>query len=238
MIIKNWGEYARLWQADNSWVPIEDLTVSPNDRQSYLQNLGDEWGAKASVDQFVADFVSPHVSKSSKVMELGCGGGRIARRVASHCQLLVCIDIEIDMLALCRRATQGLGNVGLLLCTSQGLNIPIRTQSLDFVYSFDTFVHLDQRVVYKYLVECARVLRPGCRAAVHVASHETEEGWNHFIQSIESGESTGDFGSFEYIDSRAFLRMACKLGFECIGTSLQKSGNVYYDRDLVFLLQR
>ena len=59
-----------------------------------------------------------------------------------------------------------------------------------------------------------------------------------FAESIKAGEAVGDFGSFEYIDSRAFLRMASMADFECEATSLTRSGNYYYDRDIVFVLRR
>ena len=236
--MKTWREYAHRWQAGTDWPPIEDATVKPEDRRTYLQTLGDEWGDKTSVEQFARDFLLPSLSTEATVLDIGCGGGRIARHVAGRCRLLVCLDIELEMLVLCRRTVQHLGDVGLLLVPMQPPNIPLRNASIDFLYCFDVFVHLDQRTVYQYLIECARVLKPGARAVIHVASHETADGWNHFAESIKAGEAAGDFGSFEYIDSRAFLRMASMADFECEATSLTRSGNYYYDRDIVFVLRR
>jgi SAM-dependent methyltransferase len=236
--MKTWGEYARRWQTDDRWPPIEDPTVSEADRKLYLEHLGDEWGDKPSVDQFVADFVIPYLATQATALEIGCGGGRIARRVASRCRRLACLDIDMDMLRRCVHATRALENVAVVLSADRSPSLPFQSESVDFVYSFDTFVHLDQRMVYGSLLEAARVLRRGCKAVIHVASHETDGGWRHFAGSVTAGEAAGDFGSFEYIDSRAFLRLASRSGFTCIGTSLGKSGNYYYDRDVVFVLEK
>ena len=54
--MKTWREYAHRWQAGTDWPPIEDATVKPEDRRTYLQTLGDEWGDKTWVEQLPVTF--------------------------------------------------------------------------------------------------------------------------------------------------------------------------------------
>jgi SAM-dependent methyltransferase len=236
--IKSWAEYAARWELDKDWVEIEDRSIGPAERDGYFVTLGDEWGTKACVDQFVADFVYPHITADSIVLEIGSGGGRVARRVAPQCALLICADIEIEMLRMCRSATRGFPNVVPVVVPETAPMIPIPDERLDFIYGFDTFVHMDQRTLFRYLLEASRTLRSGAKAVFHVATHETPKGWEHFMKSIRAGFKQGQFGSFEYIDSRAFVRMASAAGFATVCTTVGRGGNFYYERDMVFLFER
>jgi cyclopropane fatty-acyl-phospholipid synthase-like methyltransferase len=99
-------------------------------------------------------------------------------------------------------------------------------------------VHLDERTVFRYMQETRRVLRSGGILMVHVATHETTRGWEHFDDSVTRGVRRGQFGSFEYLDSHAVLRMAEHAGFSMVKRSRAAEGNIYYERDGLFVLQR
>lgn len=236
--MKDWGEYARLWQANTDWVPIEDSSIAPGEREEYLKVLGDEWGDKRSVDQFVEDFILPHIHPGSKILEIGSGGGRIVKRIAHRCSLLVCLDVEFEMASLCRRTLTNRRSATWIITPKNRAILPLADASLDFVYSFDTFVHLDSRIVYQYLREAARVLKRGAKMAAHIATRETPKGWTHFIRSVDRNTPQGRFGSFEYLESNDFLRMARDAQLFCLNSSLGRTGNFYYERDAVFLLQK
>jgi SAM-dependent methyltransferase len=236
--MKNWGDYAKLWQIDKDWVSIEDATVSQNARESYLEYLGDEWGNKSSVDQFVREFVAPNIGGEGKVLEIGSGGGRVASRVAPLCNLLVCLDVELEMAKLGRDSSGEVRQISWIITSKHQVTVPLANASLDFAYSFDTFVHLDRRVIYKYLLEASRILKAASRLALHVATLETSQGWNHFSDSVNRNTTPGQFGSFEYIDSHELLKMARHAGFSLVESSLGRGGNFYYERDAIYLFQK
>jgi cyclopropane fatty-acyl-phospholipid synthase-like methyltransferase len=109
---------------------------------------------------------------------------------------------------------------------------------VDLVYSFDTMVHLDERTIFRYMQETHRIVRRGGILMVHVATHETTKGWEHFEDSVTRGISRGQFGSFEYLDSNAVMRMAEHAGFSVVKRSIEGEGNFYYERDGLFVLRR
>jgi SAM-dependent methyltransferase len=235
--MNNWNDYALQWEADQSWVVIEDRRILAANKPGYLECLGHEWGTKESVDQIVREFILPYTGTKKVIVEIGSGGGRIAHRVAPHVSHLICIDVERDMLRLCRAALAHAANVTCLLI-SKSSYIPLLSDSVDLVYSFDTMVHLDERTIFRYMQETGRVLRRGGILMLHVATHETTKGWEHFEDSVTRGVSRGQFGSFEYLDSHAVMRMAEHTGFSVVKRSVEGEGNVYYDRDRLFILRR
>ena len=71
--------------------------------------LGEEWSDKASFQQVIVclcddfyciqdEYIKPYVTESFKVLELGIGGGRVAKRTASMVSEVHGLDISTEML--------------------------------------------------------------------------------------------------------------------------------------------
>lgn len=237
--MKNWSDYAVRWRLNRDKIRIEDRRVAGADRAAYLKTLGDEWGTKESVDQLAHEGVIVHVNSASTVLEIGAGGGRFVERIAPHCKSLVAYDVEPEMVRLCEERCKEFPNVTCVLGDKDNVHLPFAADMFDLVYAFDTFVHLDQRTLFRYLLEIARVLKSGGVLTLHVASHEKTNGWLHFAESIRAGTTQGKFGSFEYIDSASVRRMAEHAGLTYCGDSLgYPPGNFYFDRDLVCMMRK
>ena len=128
--MNNWNDYALQWEADKSWVVVEDQRILAAHKLGYLKHLGHEWGTTESVDQIVREFILPYTGTRKVVVEIGSGGGRIAQRVAPHVSHLICIDVERDMLRLCRAALSNAANVTCLLI-SKSSSMPLVSDSVD-----------------------------------------------------------------------------------------------------------
>ena len=94
-----WDNYARDWLRSPDKVVIEDRSVKTDDRAAYLGTIGDEWGTKASVEAVVKDFLLPFAGADAAVLDLGCGGGRVARYLRPRVRALVGADPSMVMLA-------------------------------------------------------------------------------------------------------------------------------------------
>ena len=128
--MNSWNDYALRWQADKSWVVVEDRRILAASKLGYLERLGDEWGTEESVDQIVSEFILPYTGMKKVIVEIGSGGGRIAHRVAPHVSHLICIDVERDMLRLCSAALSNAANVTCLLISKSSC-IPLISDSVD-----------------------------------------------------------------------------------------------------------
>jgi len=151
------AENKRIWDYDYDW--SED---------------GDEWSGQAryaGVDysdwkrSLVEALIEPY-ARGADVLEIGCGHGRWSGEILAFCRTLTLSDLGESCIESCRRRFAEANNVRYEV--SDGVTLPADLdESIDFVWSFDAFVHMDQSVIAAYMREIGRVLRPGGRAVIH-----------------------------------------------------------------------
>jgi SAM-dependent methyltransferase len=93
-------------------------------------------------------------------VEIGCGLGRVCLALAERYERVVGIDIAPEML---QRARAFVGNPRVSFVLGDGRSLSaIGDASADVVLSFTVFQHIpDPAVTEAYLIDAARVLRPG-----------------------------------------------------------------------------
>jgi SAM-dependent methyltransferase len=100
------------------------------------------------------------LSADARVLEIGCGIGRLLRPLARRAQYVIGVDISGEMIRRARVALADLSNVQLL--QTDGDLDSIDEGSLDYVFSFIVFQHIvSKSAVLGYFGETTRVLRPG-----------------------------------------------------------------------------
>lgn len=103
-----------------------------------------------------------------RVLEIGCGAGRMLAAFAPHFARVDGVDISPEMLAEARPHMPA--NVHLHATGGADLGA-IEDRSVDLVVSVQVFQHIPERaVIAAYLGETARLLKPGGRAQLHFDS--------------------------------------------------------------------
>jgi SAM-dependent methyltransferase len=134
---------------------------------------GLEWGGPESRDALIEELLPPgHAS----IVEIGPGAGRFSEVLAERAERLVLVDVTEVALRRCR---ERLGDrPGIEYVRTDGPNLPgVESSSVDLVWSFEAFVHMQPVDVAAYVGEIARVLRPGGRAVIHHAGRRDRSGW-------------------------------------------------------------
>ena len=100
-------------------------------------------------------------------LEIGCGGGRMLGHAARMFPRVIGVDVHDHLDAVGRRLAEvGIDNVDLRRC--DGLSLPCDDASVDVVYSFIVFQHLEKiAILIAYLRESFRVLKPGGLAMIY-----------------------------------------------------------------------
>lgn len=116
----------------------------------------------------VLAWAGPRLRKD-RMLEIGCGAGRMLTHFASTFDRVEGADIALEMLQLAREHVTG-ENVEFHEIAGAGLdNLPL--DAYDFVFSFQVFQHIpDQSAVDAYLRDTARVLRRDGTAALQFDS--------------------------------------------------------------------
>jgi SAM-dependent methyltransferase len=148
-----------------------------------LRHVGDEWGSRDLVETIIDHYVKPYLHRESIVLEIGCGGGKFSERLSSLCKLLICSDVSEQMLERTRLRSHGLAHIRFEKLNGLDLH-QFAAESIDFIFSFDVFVHVEIEDIYGYLQEIRRVLTPGGIGLLHFANLNSEEGWSKFITEV------------------------------------------------------
>lgn len=160
-----------------------------NDRHGWAAG-GDEWSGMAAhcgqpyelwKRELVSTFILPYAAEAD-VLEIAPGHGRWSAELLAHARHLAVVDISPACIDACKERFTGRPNVSYHL--GEGSSIPqVAEDSTDFVWSFDSFVHMELPVIDGYLAECARVLRPGGRLVIH---HAGQRGWSLALVPLTS----------------------------------------------------
>jgi cyclopropane fatty-acyl-phospholipid synthase-like methyltransferase len=118
-------------------------------------------------------FIYPYLNPDHRAIEIGPGGGRWTRYLLSFGELIA-VDYNqplLDELAKNYRAPH------LRMLKNSGTDFPgIADRSINFVFSFGVFVHLDMPIIKGYLAEIRRTLAPSGNAVLQYSDKTKEWG--------------------------------------------------------------
>ncbi|MBS0558083.1 MAG: class I SAM-dependent methyltransferase [Proteobacteria bacterium] len=160
------------------------------------------------------------LGRADRVLELGCGVGRIGGLLAPGIAHWEGADISANMLGVARKRLAAQANVGFTELVRTSLR-PLPDAGFDKAYSVAVFIHMDKEDFYLYLEELARVVKPGGLVYFDTWNLVSRVGWRRF--AIEAAQyRSADFSvrkdvarnQFSTPDEvRAFLEHA---GFEVL----------------------
>ena len=99
--------------------------------------------------------------KQMKVLEIGCGTGRVTRALAGVFGEVHAVDVSGEMVARAKNALADRPNAFVYQNNGKDLSV-IPGDGYDFTFSTIVFQHIPSReVIYSYVREVRRLLRPG-----------------------------------------------------------------------------
>jgi len=131
---------------------------------------GEEWSAPwgSSAAQWTATIFPRigHCLPVGTVLEIAPGFGRWTHYLKNYCDELWAVDKSSECIeACCQRFTSDLH---VRCCLNDGRSLSmIPDGSVDFVFSFDSFVHTNRDVVEAYLRELGAKLKIGGKGFIH-----------------------------------------------------------------------
>jgi len=160
------------------------------------------------------------LAPTDRVLELGCGVGRIGLEIAPKVAHWEGADISKNMLDVARQRLSGQNNVGFTELKQSRLD-GLADASFDKAYCVAVFIHMDKEDFFLYLEELARVLKPGGVLFFDTWNLASTVGWRRFMLEVEQHRNAdhsqrkdvarNQFSTPEEV--RAYLRAA---GFETL----------------------
>lgn len=103
---------------------------------------------------------------AESILEIAPGQGRWSRFIIPMAKRYVGVDINEYCVQSCKDRFSGFPHAEFY--RNDGLTFPMITEGcVDFIFSFDSLVHVDLPVMESYIKECLRVLKPNGSAFLH-----------------------------------------------------------------------
>jgi len=138
----------------------------------YVATGKEEWtdeeffasGERTVAEEILTDMINICRGKDPKqmrVLEIGCGAGRITRALANVFGEVVAVDISGEMVRLAREALAGYDNVRIEKNNGRDLTV-LGDIRVDFAFSSIVFQHIPSKeIIENYVCEVHRLLRRG-----------------------------------------------------------------------------
>jgi len=179
----------------------------------YVATLKDNWtdeeffaSGEQTVDEEIrTDMINVCQGKDPKqmrVVEIGCGAGRVTRALASVFGEVHAVDVSGEMITQARSALQRTPNA--FVYQNNGMDLSVIPDNLyDFAFSTIVFQHIPSReVIYNYVREVNRLLRPGALFKFQVQGYAALESapdntWEGVAFSDEDAVAMAEACGFE-----------------------------------------
>ena len=171
--------YLASWIAERAFVAMENLRrvrgVPGLNSASLNKAIWEAWDWRGGGSEFGSDawnksvircLLEPYLPAGGATLEIGPGSGRWTEALIDRSGTFVGVDISEACVKVCSERFAGRKNASFILGSGRDL-LGIERETIDALWSFDVFVHVNRSEVEGYAAEFARVLRPGGRGAIH-----------------------------------------------------------------------
>ncbi len=173
------------------------------------------------------------------ICEIAPGYGRWTQYLLPECDQYVGVDLASRCVDACRQRFSSFDHARFEVNDGRSLAV-LENDSVDFVFSFDSLVHVEADVIGQYLIELARVLKRDGIAWLH---HSNLGELSHQVRRMEQAESVAyrsstlrswllRYGAIEWRHGRAksmtaalFVDLASQAQLKCVGQEIVNWGS-------------
>lgn len=162
----------RDWTRLGSTEPLWAVCVDPDKRGGRWDDDDFLASGRAEIDPAVARLTGLGIHPGTgRVLDFGCGAGRLSNALAAHFDRVTGVDISRPMLEQARRLDRSGGRITFELNERPDLAL-FDDNAFDLVYTDLVLQHLPPRLAEGYVREFVRVTRPGGALVIGVPESE------------------------------------------------------------------
>ena len=135
-------------------------------------------------NNLIKEVMLKYIKKNSNILEIGPGGGRWTEFLIKLAKNLVIADITEKCLEICKERFSSEKNIEYKLI-QKSLEF-LEDNSINYIWSYDVFVHINPTDIEKYIKEFSRILVGGGLAIIHHSGEysnfdDMKKGWRTFM---------------------------------------------------------
>jgi SAM-dependent methyltransferase len=131
---------------------------------------GDEWTYSDEWKQsLIRSVLEREIPEKCSVLEIGPGGGRWTLPLLERASAYIGVDISSACVEYCLQRFRDHPHARFVVGSGRDLSA-VPDATIDAIWSFDVFVHINRAEVESYAPEFARILRPGGLGVIHHGS--------------------------------------------------------------------
>lgn len=132
--------------------------------------------------------------KYMKVLDLGCGPGRLAKVISSQVGFYYGADVHEELIGIAEEHYKDYKNV--IFIKHDGVSLPMfGNETIDYIYERLMFIHITKEVIIKYLSEAERVLKKG--GILNIPDMPFDERWVNGFTEKEIRDLLSNFQKVE-----------------------------------------
>jgi SAM-dependent methyltransferase len=172
--------------------------VTKNMAQAVAKNWSNDPDYYSSAEGWVAKLWDPQADfrplfdkmDPADIVELACGHGRNSWQMRDWGNKITLVDVVPENISVCRERFKDTPNVTFV--ANHGTEYTgLADAAYSAIFCYDAMVHFDHTVVFAYLVDSARILKPGGMALFHHSNYGANPGgdyttnphWRNFMPS-------------------------------------------------------
>ena len=196
------------------------------------EQQGDEWSEPwGGTEALWSGVIYPRIRRFlpvPSILEIAPGFGRWSHFLREYCRKITLVDLTPRCIEACRERFRTDPRVSCYV--NDGRTLPmIPEHSVDFVFSFDSLVHVEAEVVQSYLQELAQKLSPDGVAFLHHSNMGAYPVWTSLLRPLplrvrgalmRRGILDPDGWRSYSVSAEIFARLCDDAGLQCAGQEL------------------
>ena len=178
-----------------------------------------------SSGQHDADRILARAPGARKVLNIGCGIGRVEKHLAPHVAELWGVDISGEMIAQAKHRLAEFSNVHLRELELGEFLSTFSAGSFDLVFSLLVLQHMDREDAFLYLQDAHRVLRPGGTLFVQFPNLLSSEYTEAFLDPIRRGDRSASRVRPYTVDEVRHLMSILQFEIQDLSVEAGRDGN-------------
>lgn len=144
---------------------------------------GEEWATEVKKSRgidpqiwketLINEMMLKYIRRGSTVLEIGMGAGRWSEYLQHIAGRLILCDISQKCIDICKKRFMNANNIEYHLI-DQRLDF-ISDNSIDYIWSYDVFIHINPADIEKYILDFQRILKQGGCAIIHHSNVNSAE---------------------------------------------------------------